>query len=345
MQKHKPKVYWTLYDAPHHQFPGHPESPQRLHQMGNWIKTPPFPEMVQLDACPASEADILLVHSKSLLDELKAACELEAHEIEPAPTYVTPSSYQDALMAAGSTLALSRRIIEEEHARGFAIVRPPGHHAEPSRSMGFCLLNNIAIAAADAVTRGIGKVAIIDFDAHHGNGTESIFWNTTEVGFLSIHEANLYPGSGRLESVPHAPGRMINIPVPSFTNTAGFIRLFKEIVVPWIQEFQPQVLMVSAGFDAHFSDPLTTLTLDTEGVYHITQILVELADLYCHGRILFVLEGGYDPLALKENIQACLAALSDRSAFSSRYGLSPGGRAEVDTIIEQLKNIHHIKEL
>lgn len=344
MDKPKPTVFCTFYDAPQHHFLDHPESPQRLHLLQNWRDNPPYPEITWLESTPAAESDILLVHAKSMLEELHASCLMGAHEFETAPSYVTPSSYQDALMAVGSTLNVSRCIVSEGHARGFAIVRPPGHHAESSRSMGFCLLNNIAIAAADAVASGVGKVAIIDIDAHHGNGTEEIFWETPEVGYLSIHEDNLYPGTGYFEEEPHAPGRVVNIPLPPFTNTIGIIQVFKEIVIPWIQQFQPQMLFVSAGFDAHFSDPLTTLTLDTQGIYRIAQILVDLADTFCQGRILFVLEGGYDSLALKENIQASLAALSGNASFPSRYGLSPGGCSEVNRLIEKLRKIHQIKE-
>jgi acetoin utilization deacetylase AcuC-like enzyme len=344
MKFNEKQVYCTFQDAPQHAFPGHPESPHRLHLIREWLTVPPYPEMVWLDFQPAPEADVLLVHSKAMLDDIKTACQRGPHEFEPSPSYVTENSCQAALGAVGATLAVSRRILAEGHGRGFAIVRPPGHHAEPDHPMGFCLLNNIAIAAADAVASGTGKVAIIDFDAHHGNGTEAAFWQTPQVGYLSTHEMNIYPGSGRIESAPHARGRIINIPLPPFSDTHTFIDIFQGVAAPWLRNFGAEMLLVSAGFDPHFSDPLTTLTLDTAGFFQIAQMLVDLAEEFCQGRILFVLEGGYDPLALRDNIQACLAALCGRSSFPDHYGRSPGGHSEVTAIIEKLKNLHHLME-
>jgi acetoin utilization deacetylase AcuC-like enzyme len=210
--------------------------------------------------------------------------------------------------------------------------------------MGFCLLNNIAIATADAIASGIRKVAILDFDAHHGNGTQSIFYNTPQVGYLSIHEEKLYPGSGYMDSASHAHGRIINVPLPSFANRSAFLSIFQEIAEPWLRGFGAEMLLVSAGFDTHFSDPLTTTTLDTSDFFTLSQMLIDLADKYCQGRILYVLEGGYDPLALQDNIQACLAALCGRSTYPNHFGNSPGGRSTITAQIEILKDIHHLKE-
>jgi acetoin utilization deacetylase AcuC-like enzyme len=344
MKPNNLNVYCTFHDAPGHTYPGHPESPQRLAAMQEWLSAPPYPEMVWLDYTPASEAEILLVHPPQTLDFIKNACQRGPHEFEPSPSYVTENSYQAALGAVGATLAVSQRILAEGRGRGFAIVRPPGHHAEPDSPMGFCLLNNVAIAAADAVASGLSRVAIIDFDAHHGNGTEAAFWQAEQVGYLSTHEMNLYPGSGRLESAPHARGRIINIPLPAFSDTSTFLSLFQQVAIPWMRNFEAEMLLVSAGYDAHFSDPLTTLTLDTNGYFQIAQLLVDLAEEFCQGRILFVLEGGYDPQALKDNIQACLAALCGRSDFPDHYGKSPGGCSNIAAQIERLRIIHQLTE-
>jgi len=340
MNQDNRNVYCTFQDAPEHTFPRHPESPHRLSLMGEWLHSPPYPEMTWLDFEPASEAEILLIHPRQTLDFIKSACQRGPHEFEPSPSYVTESSYGAALGAAGATLAVSRRILADGQGRGFAIVRPPGHHAEPDRPMGFCLMNNVAIAAAEAVASGLSRVAIIDFDAHHGNGTEAAFWQTPEVGFLSIHEMNLYPGSGSLESASHARGRIINVPLPGFSNTTAFLNLFEQVAGPWLKNFGAEMLLVSAGYDAHFSDPLTTLMLDTSGFYQIAHKLVTLAETYCQDRILFVLEGGYDPQALSDNIQACLAALCGRSDFPDHFGHAPGGRSQVAELIEELR-VHH----
>ena len=337
-------VYCTFHDAPEHAYRGHPESPGRLAPMWEWLEAPPYPEITWIDYESANEADVILIHPKATIDAIKLECQKGAHEFEPSPSYVTEASCQAAFGAVGATLAVSRKILTDGRGRGFAIVRPPGHHAEPDRPMGFCLLNNVAIAAADAIASGIGRAAIIDFDAHHGNGTEAAFWQTPEVGYLSTHENNTYPGSGSMLSAPHARGRIINIPIPAFSDTTAILSLYREVVGPWLRDFGAEMLLVSAGFDAHFSDPLTTLTLDTTGFYKIAQMLVELADAYCQGRLLFVLEGGYDPRALKDNIQACLAALCGWSSFPDHYGRSPGGRSSLTAQIETLKELHQISE-
>ncbi|NLN69375.1 MAG: histone deacetylase [Chloroflexi bacterium] len=343
MKLHNNPVFCTFYDAPEHNFPGHPESPRRLQHVQGWIQAPPYPEMVWLSFKPALAGDILLVHHKDLLQAVQDASRQGPHEIDAAPTYVTHASYHAALMAAGATLAVSRRILTEESGRGFAIVRPPGHHAEPDRAMGFCLFNNVAIAAADALARSIRKVAILDFDAHHGNGTQALFSNNPQVAYLSIHEENLYPGSGDLHATPHARGRIINVPMPSSAGPEAYLSVFQEIVKPWLIQFDAEMLMVSAGFDSHFSDPLTATTLDTGTFFQITRMLIDLADAHCHGRILFVLEGGYDPQALHDNLQACLSALCNRTEYPDHFGPSGERPTPVTSHSEHIETIkaHH----
>ncbi len=344
MNEKKSKVYCSFQAAPAHRFPGHPESPKRVQSLGKWLSNPPYPEMAWLDFKPAAESDAMLVHGESLLSFLHEECQKEAHEFEPSPSYVTEDSYQSALGAAGATLAVSRKIIAEGTGSGFAMVRPPGHHAEPNRAMGFCLLNNIAIAAADAAARGLGKVAIVDIDAHHGNGTQAIFWETPQVGYLSTHESDIFPGGGRWNSPRHARGRIVNIPLPAFAGNQAFLKIYDQVVLPWLEAFQPEMIFVSAGFDAHFSDPLTTLTLDTQGYYQLTRKLVSSANLLCDGRLMFVLEGGYDPLALADNTQACLAAMAGQAAFPDHYGAGPGVHPDIGRLIDNIRNFHTLEE-
>jgi acetoin utilization deacetylase AcuC-like enzyme len=210
--------------------------------------------------------------------------------------------------------------------------------------MGFCLMNNIAIAAADAVACGLGSVAIFDFDAHHGNGTEAAFWDTSEVGFCSTHENGVYPGTGHTQSASHARGRIINIPLPAFAGNSAFTQIIHQVVEPWLAKCQPEMLFVSAGFDGHFSDPFTSLTLDTGGYYSMTSLLVQLAETYCEGRIMFVLEGGYDPIALKDNIQACLAAMSGYETYADHYGKGPDVNVNIEPLIEEIRTLHQLKE-
>lgn len=342
MNEKKSKVYCTMQVAPEHYFAGHPESPKRLEPLRGWLIEPPYPEIAWLEFTPAEEADVLLIHRKSLLEDLRAECKKGTHQFEPSPSYVTEDSYRAALGAVGAGLAVSRRILDEGSGFGFAIVRPPGHHAEPANAMGFCLMNNLAIAAADAVASGLGRVAIIDFDAHHGNGIQTAFWNTPQVGYFSTHEKDIYPGTGSINSASHASGRIINVPVPAFSGTSTFVKVFDTILKPWLECFQPEMLFVSAGYDPHFSDPLTTLTLDTAGFFQLTQRLVDWAEKICSGNMMFVLEGGYDLVALKDNIQSTLAALAGRSDFPDHYGKAPDVSKEVDPLIENLKKIHQL---
>jgi acetoin utilization deacetylase AcuC-like enzyme len=346
MDEMKPKVFCTYQAAPEHRFRGHPESPERIKALGNWLSTPPYPEIQWLAFDLATESDVTLIHQPALLEELEAVCKLGPHQFEPSPSYVTEGSYDVALGAVGATLAVSRRILAEGFGRGFAIVRPPGHHAGPGYSMGFCLLNNIAIAAADAVASGAGRVAIFDFDAHHGNGTEDIFLDTSEVAYCSIHEDDIFPGTGNWRVSENARGRIINVPLPAFSGIAAFNKVLDRIVTPWLASFRPEMLFVSAGYDAHFSDPLTTLTLDTRGIFEVSRRLVDLAGEYCQGRIMFVLEGGYDPVAMKDNIQASLAAMSGQTAFEDHYGQSPDVDPNVnfDALLDDIRAHHHLQE-
>lgn len=338
------KVYCTYHQAPDHRFSGHPEAPIRTQGVRAWISDPPYPEITWLDFSPASEQECILVHRPDHLAFLKRESDKGSHQFETSPSYVTKSSYHDAMSAVGATLAVSRQIIFNGIGRGFAIVRPPGHHATSTESMGFCLLNNIAIAAADAVASGLKRVAIVDVDAHHGNGTEAVFWDTPEVGYLSIHESGIYPGSGQIESPRHARGRIINIPIPSFAGNKTYKQITDQVIQPWLKKIAPEMLFVSAGYDGHFSDPLTTLTMSTRGYYQLVADLAQLADHFCQGRVMFVLEGGYDPIALMDNTQASLAALSGHQDFVDHYGQGLGDQRDTQELINRVKEIHHLQE-
>lgn len=338
-------VYCTFQDAPTHHYRGHPEAPSRLQPLASWLENDLYPEVQFLDYRPAAEGEVMLVHDPALLALLREESAKGAHEFEPSPSYVTENSYVMALGAVGATLAVSRKILAEGTGRGFAIVRPPGHHAGPNQAMGFCLLNNLAVAAADAVASGLRRVAILDVDAHHGNGTQTIFWNTSEVAFLSIHEQNIFPGSGEVNDAPHALGRIINVPLPSFSGDTIYFDVFERVVKPWLFAFKPEMLFVSVGFDTHFSDPLTTLSLDAEGIFQLSQKVLDWADVLCEGRVMFALEGGYDPTALNDNIQACLAAMSGREVTTDHYGTAPELRTSTQALIDDLVRRHHLEEI
>ncbi|MFO3797798.1 MAG: histone deacetylase, partial [Anaerolineales bacterium] len=300
------ETIYTWVDSPNHLYPGHPEHPSRLERLQ------PFMAKLgakRLEVQPATSKEVLRVHRPALLAELESACQSGPQLIDYAPTYVTRSSLEDALKAAGGTLTCLRAILEGKARNGFAIVRPPGHHAEAERAMGFCLLNNVAIAAREALEQGIERVLIVDIDAHHGNGTQAAFWDEARVAYFSTHQWGIYPGTGWIEDAPHARRRIVNTPLAARSGDKAYLRAFSEILEPLVATFRPQLILVSVGFDAHWRDPLTELGLTIQGYYQLSQRLVELADRWCTGRILFVLEGGYDAQNVADGSLAVFAAL------------------------------------
>ena len=252
---------------------------------------------------------------------------------------MTGASFEAALRAAGGTLECVRRVVNGDADNAFAIVRPPGHHAEPERAMGFCLFNNVAIAAAAALNEGLRSVAIVDYDAHHGNGTQTAFWDDPRVAYLSTHQWGIYPGSGWHEEAPHARSRIVNVPLPAMAGDQTYARLAHEIFGPCVRRFQPELLLVSAGFDAHWNDPITSLGLSTAGFHSLSSRLVELAQETCAGRIVFVLEGGYDPANVANGALAVFAALT-RGTFTDPHDSSPSAEPDVGSHIAAIKVLH-----
>lgn len=304
---------YTLVPSPKHEYPEHPERPGRLDEL--------IPRLVSYDAAPletvpATEEEVALVHAPGLISGLERVCREQAPGIiDYAPTYVTRTSFEDALMAAGATLQCSRAVVRGEFEGAFAIVRPPGHHAEPKRAMGFCVFNNIAIAAKDALAQGLERVLVLDYDAHHGNGTQAAFLNDERLAYLSTHQWGIYPGTGWIEDAPHAKKRIVNVPLPAFAGDQAFARTTEEIIQPMVETFKPEMILVSAGFDAHWNDPLTSLGVSSAGFFQLSQRLVELAQEHCGGKIVFVLEGGYDPANVANGAGAVFAALAGAQQF------------------------------
>ncbi len=305
------KTACALVRSPDHTFPGHPENPSRLQFTDRLAERPYAERLIFLDPQPAPLETVAAVHTDRMLGALQAACQEGTSIVDYAPTYVTPSTYADALLAAGGALACAQAVLAGQARNAFAIVRPPGHHAEPDRPMGFCLLNNIAIAVRFALSHGIERALIFDFDVHHGNGTQTIFWDEPRVAFFSTHQENIYPaGSGRLDDAPHARGRIVNLPLPPLAGDSAFARLAEEILVPLARRFAPQMMFVSAGFDGHWSDPLAHLGLSSAGYFSLAQRLTALAEELCGGKLVFVLEGGYEPRNIAAGLDAVLSALT-----------------------------------
>ncbi len=301
---------YTFVPSPMHRFPDHPERPGRLDLLD-------LNAIAGISAISAAEAkldEISRVHNPRMIERLEQSCALGPGIIDYAPTYVTPTSFHDARLAAGAALAATRAVLTGDASNAFAIARPPGHHAEPERAMGFCLFNNVAIAAHEALAFGLARVAVIDFDVHHGNGTQAAAWQDERFGFLSSQQEGIYPGTGAIEDAPHATGRIVNIPLPANTGEKGFALVAEKIYRPFVAHFRPEMIFVSAGFDAHWSDPLAGLALTSRGYFMLAQVLVKLAEEFCDGKIVFVLEGGYDPKNVANGIRSVFAAMTGSEA-------------------------------
>ena len=334
-------IYCTLVPSPEHLSSGHPESPERFKHFKRLLVSPLAQSITWLESEPATLDEAARVHAPQMLQFLQDACLQAPAIIDEAPTYVSRNSWQAALNAAGATLAVSRAVLDQPAGRGFALVRPPGHHAEPRQAMGFCLLNNIAIAALDALQHGAERVAIVDFDAHHGNGTQSAILNNEKIGFFSSHQWGIYPGSGKMEEAPQARGRLINLPLPARAGDHAFELIVEQVLRPWLERFKPSLMLVSAGFDGHWSDPLTSLGLSTRGYFRLAQGLLALADEFCHHRVVFVLEGGYDPQRLAENVAAVLHAMAGADRAPDPAGTSPYAEPDIHEQLARLRTLHN----
>ena len=302
------KTLYTFVPSKHHFFVDHPERPERFEFFENKLDS--FgAELIR--PIRAKEEEVARVHETKMIQSIQEVCKQGNGIIDHAPTYVTKTSYEDAMLAAGGVLTCTRAVINGDAKNAFAIVRPPGHHAEPDKAMGFCIFNNIAIAAQEALTQGMKKIMVIDFDAHHGNGTQEAFKNDERAGFISTHQWGIYPGTGAMDDVPNAKKRIVNVPLNAYAGDKTFEQICDSIFKPMVQSFRPQMLLISAGFDAHWNDPLTSLGLSTQGYYVMSKKLVELAEEFCDGKIVFVLEGGYDPHNVAHGVTAVFDALTN----------------------------------
>jgi acetoin utilization deacetylase AcuC-like enzyme len=323
---------YTWLPAPNHEYEDHPERPGRLSELEANLDS--FGAQ-KLAAAPATRDEIARVHAPRMIETVEAACKIGGGIIDYAPTFVTSSSFDDALLASGGTLGCVRAVWAGAASDGFAIVRPPGHHAEPNRAMGFCLFNNIAVAARDLLERGAARILVVDYDAHHGNGTQAAFWNDERLAYLSTHQWGIYPGTGRMDEAPHAKGRIVNVPLPAYAGDACFKQISEKVIAPMARSFRPDMILVSAGFDSHWDDPLTMLGLSSAGFYSISKRLVELAGEICKGKIVFALEGGYSPRNVMNGASAVFAALTGKP-FAGPADKSPHREPDIERMIESI---------
>ena len=328
---------FTFVSSPNHIYPDHPERPARLDLLRPKLKS--F-DAEQLDVKPASRDEISLVHDPGLLSALERVCREEAPGIiDHAPTYITQTSFQDALLAAGGILACTRAVLRNEANNAFAIVRPPGHHAEPDRAMGFCLFNNVAIGARVALQEGIDRVMVIDYDAHHGNGTQAAFLEDDRLAFLSAHQWGIYPGTGWVTDAPHAKKRIVNVPLPTRAGDGVYEQVADEIFKPFVESFKPEMIFISVGFDAHWNDPITSLGLSTQGYLMLARKVIALAEEFCNGKIVFVLEGGYDPVNVAHGAEAVFVAATGGDEAEANDP-SPYQEPDASPRIEEIRKWH-----
>lgn len=296
------------YDAAflNHETGDHPECPARiipasrqLHQMAIHLGcSRPTWQPLLLD-------DLSLVHDRQYVDYLQRFCAAGGGQLD-VDTVVSPQSYDVALLGAGAAADAVERVIRGDERRAFCLLRPPGHHALPSRAMGFCLFNNVAIGAQMAIHKhGLERVLIVDWDVHHGNGTQEIFWENPQVGFFSIHRSPFYPGTGAADETGGraAVGTKLNVPIQYGTSRQDYLAAFTTALERIASRMQPELVFISAGFDAHRLDPVGSLDLETADFQTLTRHVVEMANQYAGGQIVSVLEGGYHPTALAESVE------------------------------------------
>lgn len=287
--------------------PGHPESPSRLSAVIEALKRD-CPELEWRDAPLADWSDVARAHNPALLKQLSGLRQISERVSVDADTQVSAHSIDAALRAAGAGVRAVQGVLNGEFKRAFCAVRPPGHHATRDVAMGFCLINSVAVAAYAALDAGLERVAIVDFDVHHGNGTEDIFQAERRVMYVSTHQWPLYPGTGSPSDV--GAGNIVNVALPPGTQSADYRACFAREALPRLDAFAPELVLISAGFDAHRLDPLAGLNLNEVDFGWITTELVAIAQRHAEGRVVSLLEGGYSLSALRSSVVAHVRALN-----------------------------------
>lgn len=294
--------------------PGHPERVARIEAVNEALTTPEFALLIREPAPLATEADALRGHARGYLDMLKGAIPATGWAQLDPDTFVSPGSMNAGLRGLGASLKAVDMVLAGEVANAFAATRPPGHHAEANRAMGFCLVSNVAIAAKHALDHhGLSRVAVMDFDVHHGNGTQDILWDEPRALYVSTHQMPLFPFTGAPEE-RGAHDNILNVPLPPHADGARFRAEVERRVLPRLDDFAPELLILSAGFDAHRADPLAQLDLGVEDFAWVTERLCDIADAHCGGRVASTLEGGYDLDALAACVAAHMRVLMERGA-------------------------------
>jgi acetoin utilization deacetylase AcuC-like enzyme len=328
-----------------HNLTGHPESAKRLESILIVLKEKGLYEKVKnIEPRLAKIDEIAVCHTKEYVKYVKEFCEQGGGYFDP-DTYSNKYSFIAAATAVGSSIDLTIAVIKEEMKNGFALLRPPGHHALANRSMGFCLFGNIAIAAKVALSQpGIKKVAIVDFDVHHGNGTQALVGNDPNILFISSHQHPFYPGTGSIREIGqgNAEGTVVNIPLQAGVGDEGVKLVYEKIVIPSLERFNPDLILISAGYDAHCDDPLANLNLSLTGYNWISRELIKTAEKICSGKIVFFLEGGYNLEVLSNGVANTIRGLLGIEEFEDPLGNSENKEQDIERVVSELIKIHRL---
>ncbi len=338
-------VYDPIYLK--HETGYHPENAKRLEAvMAHLEETGLLEQLTPVNPRPATVEELHYVHQASYVSHIKDAA-LEGIGWLDADTIMSPDSCDAALYAAGGAIEATDAVISGKVNSAFALVRPPGHHATATAAMGFCLFNNIAIAARYALKKHkFEKVAIIDFDVHHGNGTQEAFDSDPQVLYISTHQYPHYPGTGTIYETGSgaARGSKVNIPLPAGSGDDEYRQVFEQIIVPATRRFRPELILVSAGYDPHWADHLAMMEVSTTGFAGMVRTIKELADEFCVGKLVFTLEGGYNLKALSASVKATFDVLLGKQDIEDPLGQPErrGAAPDISELVAQIKEVHKI---
>ena len=339
-------VYDPIYLE--HDTGDHVENARRLVDAISYLNETGIKEKLTcLPARPASPEELEMVHAPEYISYVKSKAEKGGGWLDP-DTVMSPKSYEAALYAAGGVLVAVDAVVKREVDNAFALVRPPGHHAVQSRAMGFCIFNNVAIAAKFALSKlSLNRVLIADFDVHHGNGTQDAFYADPRVLYFSTHQYPFYPGTGWMDETGAGAGEgtTVNFPMSAGWSDEEYLRAFNEVLIPAARRFQPDLILVSAGFDAHWADQLAMMRVSITGFAEMAITLKKLAAELCQGRLVFTLEGGYNLQVLASSIKATFDVLLGNPEIDDPLGKAPAARKPqgFDEHIERIKGIHHLE--
>jgi acetoin utilization deacetylase AcuC-like enzyme len=332
-----------------HNQPGHAENNRRTAESMALLQSRGvLDQMTLLPFSPITAKQLQRLHSPRYVQRVQELDERGGGKLD-FETYMVPGSFQAALASAGAALAVTRSVVRGEARNGISIMRPPGHHALSERGMGFCIFGNVALAARSAqFDLGLERVLIIDWDVHHGNGTELFFYDDPSVAFISIHQYPLYPGTGGAQEIGIGEGKgfTLNLPMPPGVGDAGYLRAFDEIITPFAHRFQPELILVSSGFDAHWRDPLSEMGVSSTGYARLAQRARDLAEDLCDGRLVVALEGGYDILATSYGLlNTALALMGRDDALEDPFGPALIPETDASELLRQIKHLHHLPPL